>query len=160
MTTAVELPTAPALRELFEMLTGCDVAARPELVPLLAPGDIAAAGVYLGEEGQVVAAVLLDLGLAAAVGASLSMMPKGRVEESLRSGVVHTELVPNLGEVLNVAASLFNGDGRPHVVYRRLFLAPDVPVGLAKAANRQTGRLDCHVEVDGYGTGVVALVSA
>lgn len=158
--SVTELPPATDLRRLLELLTGRDVTARSELTALIGSAELAAVGTYVDEGAVVRAVAAFDLAGAASVAAALSLLPRGRVAESVKAGRLDPDLGPNLSEVLNVGASLFNGEGRPHLVFRHLHLAPDVPAELALLLDRPTGRLDCRVDVDGYGSGVLVLLTA
>jgi len=151
-------PTAAEVAELLEGLLDRGVTAVEELRPVLLGRDVRMVAAYVDDTDAVRAVVLLDLTLAAGLGAALALVPPPRVAEALVTAAVPADLADNTREVLNIAASLFNC-GDVHLKLRDVAVAPQ-PVGETAVAflRRPSRRADCRVDVPGYGTGVLAVV--
>ena len=62
-------------------------------------------------------------------------------------------------EVANVAASLFNADGGPHLKLREVVTtAQALPAGLSEMAARASERIDLEVNITGYGQGQMSVL--
>jgi len=158
MTAAALLPNPKDVRDLLESLFGKDVTVSPgDPVSL---NDKPAVAVYVDPTMATTALVLVDIRLAAWLAGALALLPKGGLEDAIDEGelsVMHLEAVY---EVVNIAASMFNGEGVNHSKLHKLH-APGEPVpgdiaGLAAAFNR----IDLKVDVAGYGSGSLSIVMA
>ncbi len=161
-TTATSpLPTALAVRELLEGLLGRDIEAvigTGAVNPAVAPG--AAVGVYTDDSMAMRAILLLELPLAAHIGASIALIPVAQAEEAVESGTLPDMLYENTAEVLNVAASLFNLDDAPHVkLYQSYRPGEDVPPDVRKWVLAFVRRLDMELSVAGYGKGHISVLA-
>jgi hypothetical protein len=118
-------------------------------------------GVFIADGAAPGALYLLDIELAAALGASLVMMPAGLVKESVSDKALVPGLVDNCFEVLNVASRLVNRAGGVHYKLREQVLpgAP-VPTDAAGIVDEHTQRIDLELSVDGYGSGRLVILAA
>lgn len=159
--TADETPLPPArdVRELLEGLLGrgVDVTTGGAMVD---PAAGALVGVYVDRLLRLRALVLMDVPLAAHVGAALGLVPARTAAEAAELGALPPALAENAGEVLNVTASLFNAEGAPHVRLDTIYEAPDqpLPADVAQWVHAYVRRVDLTVEVDGYGAGAWSLL--
>jgi hypothetical protein len=158
MTT--QLPAAQEVRELVEGLLGRSVEARPArfgVDPKANRENLL--GAYVSDDGRLSALVLVDLAAAARLGAALGLAPRSTADEAIKAGLLPVQLGENVAEVLNVAASLFNAEGAPHL--RLLTVhggdAP-VPARVAAATTAFAPRLDLELDISGYGTGGWSIV--
>jgi hypothetical protein len=148
------LPTPKDVRDLLESLFGKDVTVSPgDPVSLNAKAAVA---VYVDPTMATTALCLLDIRLAAA----LALLPKGGLEDAIDEGELYPMHLEAVYEVVNIAASMFNGEGINHSKLYKLY-APGEPVpgdiaGLAAAFNR----IDLKVDVAGYGSGALSIVMA
>jgi hypothetical protein len=77
----------------------------------------------------------------------------------VRSGLLPVQLGENVAEVLNVAASLFNADGAPHLRLDSVYGGDmPVPADVATLSKAYSPRLDVELDVAGYGTGIWSVV--
>ncbi|MBT0993043.1 hypothetical protein KIN34_01890 [Cellulomonas sp. DKR-3] len=158
MSEATPLPSAKDVRELVEGLVGRDVAVETGGA-MVDPAAGALVGVYVDRGLQLVAMVLLDLPLAAHIGAALGLVPARAAAEATELRELPSALAENAGEVLNVTASLFNAEGAPHVRLDRVYqpgeaLASD----LAPWVLAYVRRTDLTMQVAGYGGGSFSLL--
>jgi len=160
MSAETPLPSAKDVRELIEGLIGRDVAVTTG-GPMVDPkGDSGAlVGVYVDNRLKLTALVLLDLPLAAYLGASLGLVPARVANEAVEEEMLPAALSENAGEILNVMASLFNVEGAPHVkldtVYQPRF---PVPADVAQWILAYVRRTDLEMDVAGYGPGNFSLL--
>jgi hypothetical protein len=160
MSAQTPLPTAKDVRELVEGLVGRDVEVATGGAMLdPASGDGALVGAYVDDRMALTAIVLLDLPLAAHVGASLGLVPARSAADAVAEGVLPPALSENAGEVLNVMASLFNTEGAPHVRLDALYEpGHPLPADVATWVPAYVRRTDLDMEVAGYGAGRFSLL--
>lgn len=154
------LPSAKDVRELLEGLLGREVDVRTggAMVDPTAEGG-AMVGVYVDRLLSLRAVCLLDVPLAAYVGAAIGLVPARTAQACAEALVLEPPLDENTGEVLNVLASLMNAEGVPHVKLDRTF-APgeDLPHDVVPWVKAYVRRTDLDVDVSGYGTGRFSLL--
>jgi len=158
---ASPLPSAYDVRELLEGLLGRDVGSEVVTAfvdPHKHPG--AMVGAYVDDAMGLRALVISDLALTAHAGAAIALMGPRVAEDVLRAELLSPVLYDNASEILNVAASLFNVDGAPHVrLYEayapREILPPDVDKWVTAQG---VGRLNLDMTVSGYGTGRLSII--
>lgn len=159
--TASPLPNALPTRELLEGLLGRDVDAKVgagAVNPAVAPGAVV--GVYTDDTMAMRAIILCDLPLAAYVGAAIALVPVAQAEAAAEEGVLPANLSENVAEVFNVAASLFNAEGAPHVkLYQVYGPGEALPADVAKWVLAFVRRLDMTMQVAGYGGGRVSILA-
>lgn len=152
-----ELPPAKDVRDLLEGLLGKDTdfsdGAR------LTEATAAMVGVYVDDQLGLRALVVMDVGLAASVGAAIGLMPVGGVEDAVDDGELLPAQSDNAAEVLNVMAALFNVGDAPHLrlysTYAPKVAAPDDVVAKLTALG---GRVDWEVRVKGYPGGQLSVL--
>jgi hypothetical protein len=152
------LPTAKDVRDLLEGLFGKDVTVAPgEPVSLNVKPAVA---VYVDPTMATTALVVLDIRLAAWFAGALALLPKGGLEDAVDEGELSAMHLEAVYEVVNIAASMFNGAGVNHSKLYKLYAPgeslPGDIAGLAAAFNR----IDLVVDVEGYGKGQLSIVTA
>ena len=158
MSADTPLPTAKDVRELVEMLVGREVTVETGGA-MVDPAARALVGVYVDRGMRLVAVVLLDVPLAAYVGAALGLVPARLAAEAAELGELPPALAENAGEVLNVTASLFNAEGAPHVRLDRVYQPGEpVPGDVAPWVLAYVRRTDLTMSVAGYGEGAFSLL--
>ncbi|MGC4090557.1 MAG: hypothetical protein QM756_22345 [Polyangiaceae bacterium] len=113
---------------------------------------------YVDGSGDLVAAWTLEKVLSWSLGAALTMVPRGMVDEAIKSGTADSQIDENFREVVNVLAT-----AAANVVARRAVLesvAVEQPVLMRTA--RQMSAAGGHwtvldVSVDGYPAGRMAV---
>jgi hypothetical protein len=160
MSAETPLPPAKAVRELIEGLVGRDIAVTtggPMVDPRAEGGALV--GVYVDNRLKLAALVLLDLPLAAFLGASLGLVPVRVANEAIEEGVLPPALFENAGEILNVMASLFNLEGAPHIKLDTLYEPRfPVPADVSQWILAYVRRTDLEMDVSGYGPGNFSLL--
>jgi|GEM_PF-605885 len=153
-----DLPGPYEVGNMFRILMGRTVSAktRPGSPSTVSGTDQVA--VYVDDQGEIMAICLCSVGLAAAVGAALSMLsPQMADEASARSELPET-MRENHYEVMNISARFFNSPYSPHV---RLQAVHQVDQGLPAPLRTALGRLGAwsqlDIEVEDYGTGTMLL---
>jgi hypothetical protein len=158
MSVETPLPNAKEVRELVEGLVGRDVNVTTGGA-MVDPAGGALTGVYVDRRLALVALVLLDVPLAAHIGAALGLVPARTATEAAELGALTPALSENAGEVLNVMASLFNAEGAPHVRLDRIYEPGDpLPADVATWVPAYVRRTDLDMEVAGYGAGGFSLL--
>ncbi|GAB2462114.1 hypothetical protein [Jatrophihabitans fulvus] len=151
------LPDPKAVKDLLEGMLGRDVdVALGHPVP---PGSCAGVGVYHTDLGRLAAVVLADLPLAAFLGTSIALIPKGGAEAAIEDGVLSPTVFDNLSEVFNVFASVLNEHCDEHL--RLVASSPGLagaPSDAAELAAHPANRLDLTVSIANYGTGAWSVV--
>ncbi len=152
------LPTAKDVRDLLESLFGKDVTVAPG-APVSLNGK-AAVAVYVDPTMATTALCVLDIRLAAWFAGALALLPKGGLEDAVEDGELSAMHLEAVYEVVNIAASMFNGEGVNHSKLYKLYAPgeslPSDIAGLAAAFNR----IDLVVDVEGYGKGDLSIVLA
>ncbi len=133
----------------------------PARAPAPASRASRAVAIYTNDAGEAAALCVCDMALASSVGAALSMIPAGVAAEASRAGVMPTTIAENLYEVANVAASLFNADGGPHLKLREVVTAAaTLPTTLSEVVARASERIDYDIAIAGYGPGQMSMLLA
>jgi hypothetical protein len=158
MTAPALLPTPKDVRDLLESLFGKDITVAPgEPVSL---NDKPAVAVYVDPMMATTALCLIDISLAAWLAGALALLPKGGLEDAIEEGELSQGHLEAVYEVVNIAASMFNGEGINHSkLYKLHAPGESIPgdiAGLAAAFNR----IDLEVDVAGYGSGKLSIVMA
>jgi len=155
---SLPLPGAGEVRDLVNGLLDRAVTVRAEPQPVLPGSQVHVVGSYVDDEGAVRAVAMADQVLGTVLGAALTLVPPPRVAEAVATGRVPAEFADNTREVLNVAASLFN-TGAAHLKLQGTWVVPEPVEESVVAFLRVRGdRTDLHVDVPGYGGGVLALL--
>ena len=161
MTTMGALPERQQIKDLFEGLLGRDVSISDgsPVDPSASVGPML--GVYVDDQNHLSAVVLMDFPLAAYAAAALGLVPKGGADASIEDGELSAMLCENAGEILNVlAAPIGDASG----VHQRLdqTITPTDPLPGDVAAWTATlgSRIDLTLEIKGYGSGDLSVVSA
>lgn len=156
---SIALPNLKDVRDVLVGLTGFDVTLTPGQ-PVAGTAAKASYGVLVTDTGTLAAVAVLDLGLAAGLGAALGLLPPGAAEDALEDGELSAVMQENLYEVVNILSSVYNVPGGAHVRLSTLHgpgepLPPDV-AGLAIVIGR---RVDVSVALGRYGKGGLSLVA-
>jgi hypothetical protein len=156
---AVALPTKKAVHDVLEGLLGRDVTLtyRDEF---LSTNDNLIVARYTDDLARTSACVAVDIPLAVFLGAAVGLGPPPVAKEMAAAG----ELVPmfeeNVGEVLNILSALFHTGGAEQVTLNGLSSAlVPLPADTAKWLASSVGRMDVDVDISGYGSGRMTLVT-
>jgi len=107
---------------------------------------------YVDSDENIKGQILCDLPLAAMLGAALTHIPMGGVEDAIASGRLPENLSDNLAEVLNIAVNLF-----PHHESSRLVLKDVVLEGTADQLQSLESTVKLAVAIQRYGQGCMVL---
>ena len=77
---------------------------------------------YLNEESKAVGYIACDLETGCRLGAALTQIPAGRVEEAVKDGAMPDSIMENLHEVLNICVNLLTATGGGRVLLGRCLL--------------------------------------
>ncbi|MCG2802869.1 MAG: hypothetical protein L6311_12340 [Cellulomonas sp.] len=154
------LPTPQQVRETLQMLLGREVEVETgaDMVNPQSEGGVVV-GVFDAQPGNKLAALWVsDLPLSAYIGAALGLIPARTAEESAQLGLNET-ISENLREVINVAGSLLNCDGAPHVTLSSVYAPGEwLPADVAQWVMAYVPREDLKVVVPGYGEGCLSIL--
>ena len=159
--TVCPLPTREAVRQLYNVLLGCQVTVdrgKVSLQPHLGVPMVVAD--YVVEGGRIAAVGLWDLPLAASSAAALAMMPATTVGECQTAGRLDDDLLELFHEVANITTKLFNSASTPHIVLRGVQQAPaSLPRDTRALVAAPVARLDYDLGVEGFADGVMSLLA-
>lgn len=154
------LPSAKDVRDLLEGLLGREVQVRTGgtmVDPTVGGGALV--GLYVDRLLSLKAICLMDVPLAAYVGAAIGLVPARVAEECAVAETLEPALEENAGEVLNVLASSMNAEGAPHVRLDAIYPPQEaLPHDAAPWVRAYVRRTDLDVDVSGYGTGRFSLL--
>lgn len=153
------LPTEKDVRDLLSNLLGKDVGVQPGDPVRSAPVDLFTVAVFSTDRLKAVSLIACDLGLSAALGSALALLPAAGAEEAVERRAMTEEMEENLHEIFNVCATMFNGPETPHVKLYHVYRPGDVlPVDVRHWLARPGGRLDLAVDVPNYRSGRLSVV--
>lgn len=155
----MSLPSPHAVRSMLAEVLDREITIKPG--PPYAPsvGSPASIAVYVDDSLRICAVVAVDLPLSAYLAACIGLVPVGGTEESLEARALSPALTENLFEVMNIAITLFNRPGEPHVrLYALHAVGADVPQDIQARALTLGQREDLEVAVPGYGSGRLSIV--
>ncbi len=158
----IRLPVAKAVRDLLIATIGREVTFTVDGEQLTSdvPGGVIVAE-YVTDLGRAAALIAVDMSLAAHLGAALALVPPAVSVEAARDGYLSDDLLDNLYEVLNIAASLFNVGDAPHVrLIEALYDTASAPLpgSIDRWLRGFVPRMDAACEVHGYGSGRLSLL--
>jgi hypothetical protein len=154
-------PDRLSTAELFETLTGKRLKIAATRAAPINPShrDVMFASLYHQDDGQPVAAIVVDLPLAVAVSGMLAGIPERVIMEDIRTGTIHESTVMNLHEVMNIAGSLLNSTGAPHLrLAETAKLDGELEGDLLNLVNTDALRLDLRIDVPPYPSGRFAVL--
>ncbi len=154
----IKLPPANAVADMLGGLISRAVTAKaaPALKLDLGSQSVAA---YLDESKSLLAVAYCDLPVGASLAAALMLVPSERVDECVKEKELDTVLKENLYEIFNVMASLFPKNGAPRLVLRELNADGTIPDDVKAVLDKPGARLDLDINVSGYRSGKLAILS-
>ena len=158
-TGVAHLPGPKEVRDLLGDMLDKEIELKPSppfAVSNYAPATVA---VYVDDSLVVRSVIVLDLALSAYAGGALALVPPGAATQAVEDGELSATFTEPLQEVLNIAASLFNAPGAPHVRLYAVHNAGTLAPHDVRARTQVLGRrMDLWVDVAGYGKGRLAVV--
>lgn len=160
--TTMTRPRVPAPKPVRDMLTdllgrNVDIVVGTPYAPM--PGEPGTLAVYVDDATIVRAVMVADLPFSAYAGAAIGLVPVHGAQEAITEKVLPQALEENFHEVLNIAASLLNAEGLPHLRLYQMYAPGNVaPTEVANCARILGGRLDLTVDIAGYGKGRLSVV--
>jgi two-component system chemotaxis response regulator CheY len=157
--TAASTFDANSLSALVSNLVDARVEMKPG--PKFSPtGKPVACARWVDHNDELVYAGFAELALAASFGARLGLRPASAVTQMLESKTIEASLVADIREVFNVISRAFNDAGSVHVRLEEIYVPPDpAPRDALRMQRKAEGRLDLMVQVPGFGSGRLTIVS-
>jgi len=155
MQATQQLPQANEVSDFLTSLYGLKIVAKGASVNSAA--DVSAFAEYVDDEGTIRGFIGCDLAGSAKLGAALTQIPMGAVEDTLEAGTLPGNLSENLAEVFNIVVNLF-----PECHIHRLVLGRTVFGEAATAAfaeHSETASVVFELDIQRYGTGVLLLAA-
>lgn len=155
------LPPVKDVRDLLESLLGRDVEVKDGPVWIPPAGEKIIVAEFIDDAGALATIGLVDLSAGAYIGAAMGLLPPGGAQDMAKEGALSPVVNENLYETMNIACSLFNLPGQPHVKIGTMHQpGAALPDAVAAAVNKPTGRMDLAIKVSGYGEGRFSLIVA
>ncbi len=154
------LPVPKEIRDLFLDLLGREVTLHPEKPYAPTPTEAVTLATYVDDYLRPSARVAADLRFTAYAGAAIGLVPPAGAETAIDEEALNDTINDNFYEVLNIAASLFNGGDADHLKLHSVH--PAVKGGMAVSDRILTltlgRREDLTVDIAGYGSGRVSFI--
>lgn len=158
MATNFPMPDVAKVKTMLGLLfDGLDVKAGKKFD--IVPPSGSWIGLYIGDDGQPVAACAVDAPLAANAGAALSMLPPAVAKDAAKSKELTDVMVANLQEIMNICSRLLMNDTSAHLKLEKLYSSKAMSPELTKVLGSVQGRVDFELNVPKYGAGTLAVIS-
>ena len=145
MTTTLE--TARSISTFMTDLYGLKVSATENAERKLEKtGAIAS---YVDDSGEVHGHIYCDFVATAILGAALTQIPKGAVEDAISSGTLPDNLKENIAEVFNISVNLFPSHTTLRLVLKEVLFEAEAEA----VAKELTPSVSLDLDVNRYGTG-------
>lgn len=157
--STILLPSPKDVREMVEGLLGREVTVAPGRPVVPTAEARAGIGVYVEDNLSLAAVAAADLALCAFAGSALGLIPAPTAEGAVEDGALSPAMWENFAELLNIAASLLNADGAPHVRLYSTNPPEQLPANDVGELLRGFGhRIDLTLTIAGYGSGALSIV--
>jgi hypothetical protein len=161
MSTTAHFPDLAEVEFCFSTLLGKSIRAGtcdPSTIKDAGNGTV---GVYLTDDGVLGALCVCDLALSAFAGAAMAMIPAAVAKTAVSSGRLPENILEILSEILNIAVSLFNKEGHPHLALKRILKpSEEWPDDIKNLWNSATSHSNYRLDIPDYGAGRVTLITA
>jgi len=155
----MSLPDRKLIKDVFEGLLGRDVAVS-DGVPINLDPPRPVVATYIDPQHQLSFLAVMDLPLAAYAGAALALIPKGGAEAAVEDKMLPDNLFENVAEILNVLAAPIGDCAGVHQRLSTTFAPHDpLPGQIASYAATVGAREDVTLDITGYGSGTLSIVS-
>lgn len=157
-----QLPTAKAVKDLFEQLLGRDVSVSRGLPVRAAELARTAAGLYVAEGSLQTAAVIgIDVNLAAHSASAMSLVPRAEAHACAQAGTLPALLAKNTVGLLESVGSLLEPPGAKALTLYQSFMPGDrIPPDVAAQLVALGRRVDADLSISGYGKGRLSFTLA
>jgi hypothetical protein len=159
------LPEMSEITWVLEELFGRDIKSK-ECAPLPIAADTGAIVSLVDDARRVRAVWIFDIALANIVGTALTLAHPDKALRATNDGIINGDTRENIAEVVNVATSSINGEGRIHVKLGPATFVDDGSFGhdlwrsIKKQAKSAAGsEHSFELAISGYGTGRMTLKS-
>ncbi len=153
------LPTEEGISKLLSSLLSRPVTAAKGNVALVSDRKMVVA-LYRCDEGALRAVFLSDLDLAINAGSALSLFPPSIVAANLKRGELTEESFDNFKEILNVCTRLMNESMSLHLSLESVYAPTQSPPDdVTSRLPLATARQDFNVQIEGYGSGNMAVLA-
>lgn len=156
----VRLPIQEMIRDLANDLLGTPTTVVKSYQDI-ATLDVGAVVSYRDDDGAMAIAGVFDKDIVGVLGGALTMVPQSTLDEARERDELPDNVVENFWEVTNILASMLNRPDSPHVVQADRHRSIDeIGDDLRSVIDGPAKVRTFQVEVEGYGSGRMALYSA
>lgn len=110
--SVIQVPEVEDTAEFMQGLLGLESSPASDC-----PGGLHSVAEYRNENNEVLAYISCDLTSACRLGAALTQVPAGRVDEALAAGELPESLIENLDEIFNICVNLITKPDEGRVVF-------------------------------------------
>ena len=160
MSAICDLPTVPLVVSTLSGLLGRQITvSKADVTEHSAPHLVVEYHMNPGD--HLGAAFVIDLEFAALLGGALALIPAGGVKEMVAENDIGEGCLDAMREVLNVCACIFvsTADGSPSRLISIFEPGDAIPDEMTSLMNSAPHRIDYTVEVEGYGSGVLSMMT-
>ena len=144
--STVTLPEHSEVIELMNGLFGLDIQAAAHT-----DADVHVIAEYVDDSGTPVAWIGCDLAGACRMGAALTQVPAGRVDEAVSDGQIPESLAENLDEIFNISVNLIAAGSGHTVFLRSVTRGADAEFDATCEAMKGCSGLDIDFDIARYG---------
>ena len=148
MSTTTIFQDASAVGEFLTTLFGLKTeAVDSETIPA---DSVYAIALYADDNGDIKACIACDLDCAAKLGAALTQIAIGAVEDAISAGELPDNLKANLSEIFNILVNLFTNQQTERLVLSSFAFGDEATTHLQKSPRNSSG---FDLDIQRYGVG-------
>ena len=156
MSCALAMPTEEEIGEFFTNLLGLQVESTKAAA--FDASRTQAAACYVDEGAILKAIIACDIECAAKLGASLTQVPMGGVEDAIDAGTLPENLAANLAEVFNISTNVFREAQSHRLVVDRTEMG-DGATKVLRELNAGGSTTAYEIDIARYGTGLFSITT-
>jgi transposase-like protein len=153
---ATPLPLSEFVCQILRSLLTRNVTAKPADMPA-SPWLV---GEYGPVDGEAQGLCLLDLQLAVFASTALQLIPTRSALEMIEAGDLTADVLDGVREILNILGQVVQRHGQPRLVLQGVHSLSDASAAARALLAGTAPRTSLELEIGGYGTGCLALVTA
>ena len=122
------------------------------------PSSVRGFAAYCDDGGSLRAAIFCDIHCAAKLGAALTQIPIGGVEDAINDDSLPGNIAENLGEVFNIGVNIFHESNAPRLVMSSVATGAEAASAYSSQVADGTAVSCFELEIQRYGKGRLGVV--
>lgn len=146
---------AKSITEFLTMLYGLNVSAKA--TGSVDASNVHAVATYSSDDGDVKGSIFCDLACAAKLGAALTQIPAGGVEDAIKEGALPDNILENLSEAFNILVNIFPDQASKRLALKEVICGKEAAEILNGRSSGESQ--DFELDIQRYGTGQILVIS-